>query len=58
MVEKGKYIKRFKDLYELKNKTILSNELALQYFENLIVLVETITGHTKIKKLKITKNGK
>lgn len=45
MVEKTKYIEEFKRLYTLKNKTILSDELALEYFENLICLARTVTSH-------------
>ncbi len=47
MVEKEKYIKRFKALYEIKNRTTISDEMALEYFEKLVCLVGSITSHLK-----------
>jgi len=47
LVDKSKYIERLKKLYKAKNKTTLSEESALEYFEKLICLVETITSHIK-----------
>lgn len=49
MVDRTKYIERLKKLYELKNKTTLPDELALEYFEKLICLVGTITSHVKAR---------
>jgi len=42
MDDKEKYIKRFKQLYEGKNNTVISEELALEYFEKLLVLVNAV----------------
>ena len=47
MVEKEKYIKRFKSLYEIKNGTTISDEMALEYFEKLVCLVSAVTSHLK-----------
>lgn len=56
MPGKTEYIERFKKLYELKNGTKLSDDLALEYFENLAALTETITGHISLKKIIISEN--
>ena len=50
MVDKEKYIKKFKELYAQKNGLIISDQIALGYFENLINLVEII--YKPIKKEK------
>jgi hypothetical protein len=42
MVDKQKYIQKFKELYELKNKKVISDDEALHYFENLITLVGAV----------------
>jgi len=56
LVDKTKYIQRVRKLYELKNKTTLSDELALEYFEKLVCLVSTITSHLNPKEVIIPKN--
>lgn len=61
MLDKKKYIQKLKELYELKNKKVISDDEALNYFENLVCLVGAITKHTDIKKLILPKkyeNGK
>lgn len=55
MLDKQKYIQKFKELYELKNKKTISDDEALNYFENLICLVGAITKNVDISKLKIKK---
>lgn len=57
MVDKTKYVKRFKDLYKKKSGVSISDEMALEYFEKLIALVETVTGHVSINKLITQKDG-
>lgn len=51
MVDKANYIQRLKKLYELKNKKTLSDELAFEYFENLITLVSAVTSCHDIDKI-------
>lgn len=55
MADKTKYIKRFKEIYEKKNGVSLSDDKAFEYFENLVCLVEAVTGHTDIKKIILPK---
>jgi hypothetical protein len=42
MVDKSNYIKQFKELYEQKTGKKISDELAMEYFEKLVVLVDNI----------------
>lgn len=42
MVDKTKYIQRFKEIYKSKTGQDLDDALALEYFENLIALVSNI----------------
>jgi len=42
MVDKSKYILQFKKLYEEKKGERISEELALEYFENLLSLLKVI----------------
>lgn len=56
MVEKAKYIERFKKLYQLKNKKTLTDELAFEYFEKLVCLAGTITSHVPINRLIVQKD--
>ena len=42
MEDKLLYIQKFKDLYQLKTGLVISDELATEYFEKLILLVEKI----------------
>jgi hypothetical protein len=42
MVDKTKYVNRFKDLYRQKNDVELSDSLALEYFEKLVTLVDAV----------------
>jgi len=49
MIDKQQYIQKFREIYKSKNGMDISNELALQYFEGLIVLVEEIYKPILIK---------
>jgi hypothetical protein len=40
MLDKKVYLAKFKEIYERKNNVVISDELALEYFEKLIVLVQ------------------
>lgn len=51
MVDKAKYIERFKKLHELKNGKTLSDELAFEYFEKLVCLVGAVTSNLDINKI-------
>lgn len=42
MVDKEKYIIKFKELYLQKNNQEISDDFAMEYFEKLIMLVHTI----------------
>ncbi len=42
MVEKNRYIERFKTLYEETTGSAISDDAALEYFEKLIALVDAI----------------
>jgi hypothetical protein len=42
MEDKLLYIKKFKEMYQLKTGLVISDELANEYFEKLILLVEKI----------------
>ena len=42
MLDRQKHIQKFKDMYQKKNGVILSDKEALQYFECLIVLVQSV----------------
>lgn len=42
MVNKDKYVQRFKELYERKTGKKISDLEALEYFEKLVVLTQTI----------------
>ena len=53
MVDKVKYLERFKKLYEQKNHTTLSDELALEYFEKLVCLVGAVTSHIKPDEVRV-----
>lgn len=55
MVEKEKYIKRFKVLYEIKNGTTISDEMALEYFQKLICLVGAVTSHIRASEVILPK---
>lgn len=55
MVEKAKYIESFKRLYEMKNGTTLSDELALEYFEKLVCLLGAVTSHLKASEILLSK---
>lgn len=55
MVVKEKYIKRFKTLYEIKNGTTISDEMALEYFQKLICLVGVITSHVQASEVILPK---
>lgn len=48
MVDKAKYIERFKEIYKNKNGKVLDDVKALEYFEKLIALVEAV--HVPISK--------
>jgi glutaredoxin 2 len=54
MVAKEKYIQQFKKLYKQKNGNEISDDLALEYFEKLVVLTGTITNHILLKKIIIS----
>ena len=56
MVDKVKYLTKFKEIYERKYKIILSDDDTLEYFENLVCLVGAITSHIDISKIIIPKN--
>jgi hypothetical protein len=56
MAEKETYVQQFKELYRQKNGKEISDDLALEYFENLVALTETITGHLSLKKIIISEN--
>jgi hypothetical protein len=45
MLSKENYIKRFREIYKSKTGEEISEALALEYFEKLIVLVETLTDN-------------
>lgn len=49
MTDKTKYIERVKELYRQKNNVALSDDLASEYFEDLIVLVQAINVPLKQK---------
>jgi hypothetical protein len=42
MSNKEKYIKKFKEIYQRKNGVVISDEIALKYFESLISLVKIV----------------
>ena len=48
---KAKSVERFKALYRQKNNADLSDEDALEYFEQLLVLVAAITSHIPVSKI-------
>ncbi len=52
MVDKQKYLKRFKDLHEAKTGEVLSDDAALEYFEQLIALVEVVYEKSDRARLK------
>ena len=43
MVDKNEYINKFREMYNRKTGEDLPESLALEYFEKLVVLVETLT---------------
>jgi hypothetical protein len=51
MVDKEPHLQRFKELYRRKNGRDIPDDLALEYFEKLITLVETITEHLPAKEI-------
>jgi hypothetical protein len=51
LVNKTEHLLKFKKLYEQKNQTTISDELALEYFENLILLVSRVTEGADLSKL-------
>lgn len=56
MVDKTKYIKRIQELYKTKTGIEISDDIAFEYFEKLVLLVSTITSHTNISKLIVKTN--
>lgn len=42
MVDKEKYIIKFKELYRQKNNQEISDDFAMEYFEGLITLVRAV----------------
>ena len=50
-LNKAKYVERLKEVYRQKNNTELSHENALEYFEQLVALVATITSHIPVDKI-------
>ena len=56
MVEKLQYLTKFKEIYERKYGVIISDDVALEYFENLVCLVGAITSHIDINKIILPKN--
>jgi len=42
MVDKSKYIKKFKEIYQKKTGKVLSDGEALEYFQQLVTLVDAI----------------
>lgn len=57
MVDKKKYIERFRQTYHSKTGVWLSDDLALEYFEKLVALVGIITSHTTPKMVITDKHG-
>lgn len=55
MVDKEKYIKKFKEIFEAKNKTVISDAQALEYLEQLVCLVGAVTGDININKITLPK---
>ncbi len=55
MVDKTKYIERFKKLYELKNGAQISDALAIEYFEKLVCLVFAVTSHVNAREIILPK---
>lgn len=51
MVDKEKYIKKFQEIFEAKNKTAISDVQATEYFEHLVCLVGAVTSKFDINKI-------
>ncbi|MDO8604584.1 MAG: hypothetical protein Q7K40_04310 [bacterium] len=56
MVDKNTYLKKFKELYEAKNKTVISDAQAFEYFENLVCLIGAVTSSLDINKITLPKS--
>ncbi len=57
MVDKTKYIQKFKDLYEAKTGIEISDSEALMGFEQLVCLVEAVIGDAQINRLIVPNHG-
>jgi regulatory protein YycH of two-component signal transduction system YycFG len=57
MVEKQQYLTKFKQIYERKHGIVISDDIALEYFENLVCLVGAVTQHINLNKIILPKNN-
>ena len=44
MIDKSKYVQRFKEIYQKKTGEVISDEESLHYFQQLITLVDATHG--------------
>lgn len=57
MVDKAAYVEHFKQIHFEKVGVLLSDEEALESFESLISLVETITAHIDLGEIRFEHHG-